>query len=280
VSVPLIFDPVARRRHRDRAAARFAEHDFLQRFMGEGLADRLAAVKRSFADALLIGCAPPLPDLPAGIRLTCCDPSTQMAARAGGSIVDEAALPFPAESFDLVLSLGLLDSVNDLPGALLQVRRLLRPDGLFLAAFVGGASLSTLRSVLIEAEGERPAARVHPMIDVRAAGDLLMRAGFALPVADSDMLTVRYRDLFALIADLRGMGAANALAGRSGLRRDALARAATLFADRADGGGRVAERFEIINLTGWAPSPDQPQPARRGSATASLAAALESAKRL
>lgn len=187
---------------------------------------------------------------------------------------DEDRLPFPAESFDLVVSVGVLDSVNDLPGALTLVRRALRPDGLFLAAFCGAGTLSTLRSVLREAERDRPAARIHPQVDVRSAGDLLMRAGFTLPVADIEPLTVRYRGIGGLLRDLRGMGATNILRDRTPLRRDTLARAAELFTERADPDGKTPERFDILYLTGWSPAPTQPQPARRGSATASLEGAL------
>src|SRR3546814_8427369 len=118
-------------------------------------------------------------------------------------------------------------------------------------------SLATLRSVLLEAEAARPAARTHPRIDVRSAGDLLVRAGFALPVADTETLTVRYRDLFGLLRDLRGMAATSLLPDPAALSRDTLARAAALFAERADGDGRTAERFDIIALTGWAPAPSQ-----------------------
>ena len=197
-------------------------------------------------------------------------------ALAVGSRQAEEDQPIFAEgTFDLIVSAGVLDSVNDLPGALALARRALRPDGLFLAAFTGAGSLATLRAALREAEGERPAARIHPQIDVRSAGDLLVRAGFALPVADVETLTVRYAGLGRLLADLRGMGASNVLRDRRPLRRDTLARLARAFAERADPDGRTAERFEIIYLTGWAPAPSQPQPARRGSATTSLAAALK-----
>jgi hypothetical protein len=154
------------------------------------------------------------------------------------------------------------------------MRRALRPDGLFLGAFIGGGSLGAARTAFREAEADRPAARFHPMIDVRSAGDLLVRAGFALPVADSETINVRYPDLFRLIGDLRGMAGSNVLRGRVPLARRTIAAAANAFADRADPDGRVTERFDLIFLTGWAPSPDQPKPARRGSATASLASAL------
>ena len=196
---------------------------------------------------------------------------------AGAVQGDEDRLPFADASFDLVVSAGVLDQVNDVPGALALIRRVLRPDGLFLGAMVGAGSLATLRTALRAAEKDRPVARLHPQIDVRSAGDLLMRAGFALPVADAEPLNVRYGNLGRLFDDLRGMAGSNILVDRQAMGRSTLARASAAFADGADPDGRVSERFEIIYLTGWAPSPDQPQPARRGSATASLAQALREA---
>ncbi|NJR77194.1 class I SAM-dependent methyltransferase [Sphingomonas corticis] len=272
---PDIFDRAARRRQRDRAASPFAAHDFLRAAMLDGLVDRLGAVKRDFADVLDLGCfnggfAPPSP----AARVARVDPGFAFARGAGGVQADEDRLPFADASFDLAVAAGTLDQVGDLPGALSLVRRVLRPDGLFLAAFLGGGTLSTLRGVLREAEPERAVARVHPMVDVRSAGDLLVRAGFALPVADVETLTVRYRDLSRLLEDLRFSANGNVLAERHAISSAVLARAAAGFAARADAEGRTAERFDIVFLTGWAPSPDQPKPARRGSATTSLAQAL------
>ena len=269
---PEIFDRFARQMRRDRAAANYAEHDFLRGAMLDGIADRLSGVTREFHDVLDLGCFDGAFVARPGAVLTRLDAGAIWAA--GGIHADEDRLPFAPESFDLIVSAGVLDSVNDVPGALAQIRRALRPDGLFLGAFVGGGSLTTARAAFREAEAERPAARFHPMIDVRSAGDLLVRAGFALPVADSEALTVRYPDLFRLLADLRGMAASNVLKGRVPLTRSALGAAAAAFADRADPDGRTDEQFDLIFVTGWGPSPDQPRPARRGSATASLASAL------
>ena len=269
---PDIFDRFARRLRRDRAAPDYADHDFLRAAMLDGIDERLGSVKRAFVDVLDLGCFDGAFVPPPGAKVTRIDSGKIWAA--GGIEADEDRLPVAPESFDLIVSAGVLDSVSDVPGALVQIRRALRPDGLFLGAFVGGASLSTARTAFLEAEADRPAARFHPMIDVRSAGDLLVRAGFALPVADSEALSVRYPDLFRLIGDLRGMAASNVLKGRVSLTRRALGAAATAFAGRADPDGRVTERFDLIFLTGWAPSPDQPQPARRGSATASLSAAI------
>jgi SAM-dependent methyltransferase len=270
-----IFSRSRRRHQRDRIAPAFDEHRFLRDAMVEGLAERLASVKRDFADVLDLGCFDGSFPLPPRARVARLDAGFGFARIAGGVQADEDRLPFADASFDLVVAAGTLDSVNDLPGALALARRVLRPDGLLLAAFLGAGSLSTLRAILREAEAERPAARLHPQIEVRAAGDLLVRAGFALPVADGEALTVRYASFARLLADVRGTGSGNLLAEVTPLSRETLARAAAAFVARADADGRVAERFEIVTLTGWAPDESQPKPARRGSATASLAAALK-----
>ncbi len=272
---PEIFDRTVRRQRRDRAAPGYAEHDFLRATMLDGIAERLDAVTRDFADILDLGCFDGAFVAPPGACVARCDAGFAFGAASKGIQADEDRLPFADGSFDLVVSAGVLDQVNDLPGALSLIRRVLRPDGLFLGAFVGAGSLPALRGALRVAEGDRPAARLHPQIDVRSAGDLLMRAGFALPVADVETLDVRYRDLGRLLADLRGMAASNILAQRQPLTADVLARAIAAFADAADGNGRTEERFQIVFLTGWSPDPSQPKPARRGSATASLGDALK-----
>nr|WP_197976271.1 class I SAM-dependent methyltransferase [Sphingomonas sp. CFBP 13720] len=273
VSVPDLFSRRRRRLHRDRASRNFADADFLHRFMGEGVGERLHAVTRSFTDMLDLGCHDATFAAPPGCRVARFDPGFAFAHAAGGVQGDEDRLPFADGAFDLVISVGVLDSVNDLPGALSLIRRALRPDGLFLGAFTGGATLGTLKRSLFDAESDRPAARVHPQVDLRSAGDLLVRAGFALPVADSETLSVRYGHIGRLVDDLRGMGATGLLDAPP-LDRTRFAAAATAFADRADPDGRTKEVFEVIYLTGWAPAPTQPQPARRGSATTSLADAL------
>ncbi|MCJ8157616.1 methyltransferase domain-containing protein [Sphingomonas sp. LaA6.9] len=279
---PEIFDRALRRLRRDRAAHGFAAHDFLRAHMIEEILDRLDSVKRNFNRALDLGASDgALGDAlkARGIAVVSADAGGVFARRTGGVQCDEDRLPFADGSFDLVVQAGGLESINDVPGALTLARRALKPDGLYLGAFAGSGSLSALKAAMLTADmavGDSLHARIHPQIDVRSAGDLLSRAGFALPVADTARLTVRYRDLFSLLSDVRGMGATNVLRGeRAPITRGWLAAAAEAFATHADPDGKVAERFEIICLTGWAPSADQPRPARRGSATTSLATALK-----
>lgn len=274
MTAPAIFDRAARRLRRDRAQPHYPEHDFLRAAMLDGITERLAAVTRRFDEVLDLGCFDATLQV-LGARIARLDPGFAFARAAGGVQGDEDRLPFADASFDLVVSAGVLDQVDDLPGALALVRRVLRPDGLFLGAFVGAGSLSALRAAWREADRERPAVRLHPQVEVRAAGDLLVRAGFALPVADVECLTVRYRHLGRLVDDLRGMAASNLLVARTPTTRAGLMTAGTAFAGERDAEGRTAERFNLVFLTGWAPDPSQPKPARRGSATASLAAALK-----
>lgn len=264
---PEIFDRARRRARRDRAAAHFADAAFIRDWMLEGILERLDAVRRDFTKVLDLGCFDGSFVPPVGARVTRIDAGARFAAMAGGLQGEEDQPHFPEASFDLVIAAGSLDTVNDLPGALSLIRRALRPDGLFLGAFLGGSTLSTLRSVLLEAEAERPAARTS------TCG--CTRAGFALPVADVETLSVRYASLFDLVRDLRGMAGTSLLPSSPPLSRETVARAAAGFAARADAEGRTIERFDTIFLTGWAPDPSQPQPARRGSATASLAEALK-----
>ncbi len=270
--VPEIFDRALRRLRRDRAAAGFADHAFLRDFMLDGILDRLGAVRRDFVDVLDLGCFDGAFALP-GATIARIDAGSRFARAADARHADEDAAALGEGQYDLVISAGVLDQVNDLPGALVQIRRALRPDGLFLGAFAGAGSLAALRAAFRAAEPGTT--RIHPQVDVRAAGDLLLRAGFALPVADTETLAVRYASLLRLIGDLRGMAATSLLHGRTYLSRATLAAAVAAFDAAADPDGRTTERFEVVFLTGWAPAPDQPRPARRGSATASLADALK-----
>jgi SAM-dependent methyltransferase len=266
---------------RDRAAARFDEADYLHRLVADELLDRLDLVKRDFCDALDLGCAGNVLGRrlrERGMAVASADSGLAFAARAGGIQCDEDRLSFGDGVFDLIVSVGALDSVNDLPGALLLIRRALRPDGLFLGAFAGAGSLPRLRSAMLAADAAEGGAapRIHPQIDVRAAGDLLGRTGFALPVADTQSVEVRFSGLLPLLQDLRGMGGTNLLTSRSRkpLGRAGLAAAMADFDAHGGPDGKTTERFEIVHLLGWAPAPGQPRPAKRGSATASLAEAL------
>lgn len=290
-----VFDRGLVRRRRDRAAARFAEYDFLFREVGERLVDRLDDVTHRFPFALELGChRGGLADLLCGRggieTLVQCDISEAMARGAAEPrpngpktlpmVADEENLPFAEGRFDLILSNLGLHWVNDLPGVLVQARRALKPDGLFLATLFGGGTLAELRAALSEAEidgegGLSP--RVSPFADVRDAAHLLQRAGFALPVADVDAITVSYPDALRLMRDLRGMGESNAMVERrrTPTRRSTLLGAAARYHDaRADADGRVPATFQIITLTAWAPHASQQRPLAPGSARASLAEAL------
>ncbi len=268
-----VFDRRALRQRRDRAADRTG-FGFLFEAAAERLADRLEDVTRRFPVALELGCrgglvAPRLAGRGGIERLVASDPEL---------------LPFAPASFDLILGALALHWVNDLPGALLQLRRALRPDGLLLVSLLGGETLRELRQAWMEAELEEEGGvspRVSPFADPRDLGGLLQRAGLALPVVDSDRLTVTYPDALALMRDLRGMGESNAVAERRRrfTRRATLARAAARYAaafGRPD--GRIAASFEIVTLTAWAPHDSQPKPLRPGSARARLAEALGAAE--
>lgn len=252
------FDRRRRRARRDRAFARIAAHGFLVDGIAGELLERLDAVRRRFDRALLVGASPLLSDAlgALGVAVTTADAGAAFARAAGGVQCDEDRLPFADGSFDLILSAGVLDSVNDLPGALILMRRILAPGGLLLAGMPGAGSLPRLRAAMLAADMVlgRAGLRMHPQVDVRAAGDLLGRAGFALPVADGHVLDVRYRTLDALLRDLRFSGFGGTLAGTPApLTRMQARRAHTAFAEAGDLDGRTTERFEIVYLTGWAP---------------------------
>jgi len=282
-----VFDRQLVRLHRDRAAPMLGEHDFLIREVADRLADRLGDVRRRFPTALDLGChtgqmSETLTGR-AGIEtLVRCDLSESMLRRSAGLRVaaDEEALPFGAGTLDLVVSCLGLHWVNDLPGTLLQVREALKPDGLLLVAMLGGDTLFELRQALFQAETEATGGvspRVSPMVDLRDAAGLLQRAGFALPVADLDTITVSYGDAFALMRDLRGMGQTNAVRARhrAPMRRETMLHAAALLSERfADDEGRIAITFQVVWLMAWAPHAAQPKPLPRGSAKVRLADAL------
>ena len=295
-----IFDRRVLQRHRERAAPGIGGHDFLVREVAERLLDRLDDVRRRFPRALDLGCHHGVvAELLGGrggvemlVQADLSPAMARLAAARGGTgvhapavVADEEALPFAEGAFDLVLSVLSLHWVNDLPGTLVQIARALKPDGLLLAAMIGGESLKQLREALLQAElevegGVSP--RVSPFADVRDLGGLLQRAGFALPVADLDGLTVTYPSALALMRDLRGMGESGADRNRRrGLtRRETLLRAAALYEQaHGDAAGRIPARFDILYLTGWAPHASQPSPLRPGSARARLAEALDGRER-
>jgi len=282
-----VFDRGAVRRHRERASSHFAEHRFLVAEVAERLADRLSDVTRRFPQALDLGChsgelAATLKGRGGIGRLVQADLAEAMVRRAAGPrlVCDEELLPFAPASFDLILSALSLHWVNDLPGALAQIARCLRPDGLFLGAMLGGETLTELRQALLAAELEEEGGaspRVSPFVELRDAGQLLQRAGLALPVVDSDTITVTYGDALELMGELRGMGESNAAVDRrhTATRRATLLRAAELYRERfALGDGRLPATFQVLTLTAWAPHESQPRPLARGSAQASLAKAL------
>ncbi|GGE18753.1 SAM-dependent methyltransferase [Polymorphobacter glacialis] len=276
-AAPEPFDRSLRRRRHAAAQSSFATADFLHAAMADEIRERVAAIKRDFTAVLDLG--GPAPIWPGATRLALAPRAISIVADAPDVVADEDRLPFADASFDLVVSAAGLASVSDLPGALVQARRVLKPDGLFVAAFVGGMTLHEMRADLIEADiagTGGAAARLAPMVEAQAAAALLQRAGFALPVADVDRLTVRYSSLFALFDDLTAMGARSPLSSRTPLRRDVLAEAASRFAARAAPDGKTAITVEIIHLAGWAPAPSQQVPLKPGSATNSLAKALGS----
>lgn len=281
-ALPRVFDRALARRRLARAF-RLGPEAFLLERVAEDMVDRLSAVKRQFALAADIG----TPTDAMARLLAACPQIEKLVSlrplRAGGQvdvIADEEYLPLAPASLDLAVSALALHGVNDLPGVLAQIRRVLRPDGLFVAAFVGGSSLTELRQSLAIAETEITGGlspRIAPFVDVRDLGGLLQRAGFALPVTDVDHITVRYGSPFTLLSDLRRMGATNVLVERRHvpLRRSVLLRAAEIYAEQfSDPDGRVRATFDIVWLSGWAPHESQQKPLRPGSAHMRLADAL------
>ncbi|RUM97767.1 methyltransferase domain-containing protein [Pseudaminobacter arsenicus] len=259
--------------------------DFLLERVADELSERLAGVERHFDNAVTVFCITAAAGeavLASGradkVRRIEADPT--FLAGVPGLVAEPEILPLEPESIDLAVSLLALQETNDIPGMLAQIRRALKPDGLFMGAMAGAGTLSELRESLLAAETELyggASPRVIPFTDVRDAGALLQRSGFALPVADVDTVTVRYDTLFNLMADLRAMGGANALVDRSrrpGTRR-LFQRAAEIYAERfSDADGRIRATFSIVWLAGWAPDASQQKPLKPGSAQVSLAKIL------
>lgn len=275
VTAPILFDRAARRKHLLRAQAQMPAHDFLFAEGAEILAESLAPLTHRFP-------------LVAELQPRTGHATAMLRARAGTARVltpadiamDEELLPFADATLDAVVSNLSLHAVNDLPGLLIQARRALKPDGLFLATLPGAASLQELRQVLAEAEAEVTGGvspRIAPFLEVRDAGNLLQRAGFALPVVDSVTLTIRYPDMLALLRDLRGTGERNMLSARQKhpTKRTIFVQAAARYAaQHSDGEGGIVATAEIITICGWKPASSQQQPAKRGSGMVHLMQAL------
>ena len=276
-SPPILFNRARLRKRRERAAAHFAQHDFLWHEAASRAEETLGYIKREFATMLVFG----------GHGFTAPASTTRLiraeyAALPNIALVaDEEALPFAENSLDAVICLLNLHWVNDLPGTLAQIRRALKPDGLFLAILPGGETLRELRSIFAEVEAELTGGispRIAPFIDVRDAGALLQRAGFALPVADTEMLTLSYENIFALMADLRGAGQSNMLQQQVQHftpKHFFLECAKRYATQHSDAEGRLTATIELITLSGWKPAETQQQPARRGSGTVSLREVLD-----
>jgi SAM-dependent methyltransferase len=273
IAAPNLFDR-ALLQARQRRALKQGPATFLLDHVVEDMEERLAAVKRDFADVADIwtpgdGLRKPLGD--------------RFKSLTHVALPDSEVLPLHPEQFDLAISALAFQFVNDLPGVLAQIRRGLKPDGLLLAAMIGGDTLNELRQCFAAAEAELEGGvspRVAPFADLRDVGALLQRAGLALPVTDVDRVVVRYDSAFALMADLRRMGASNILIERRRMptRRGTMLRMAQIYAQRfADPDGRIRATFDVIWLSGWAPHDSQPKPLRPGSATASLEEAVKKA---
>ena len=287
---PRLFDRELHRRRLDRAAPGYGAADFLKARAAADAVERLEVIMRDFPLAVDLGArngafAAALAQSDAKAKVEAlieADLSLRMLVGRGGMRVqtDEERLPFADESLSLVVSLLALHWTNDLVGALIQIRQALKPDGLFLGAVLGGATLTELRQCLTQAEAELlggAGLHVSPFADVLDAAALLQRAGFALPVADLDRVTVRYSSALELIRDVRAMGESNVLVDRAKrpISRPVLARTLKIYHERfSESDGRVRATFDIVTLTGWAPHPDQQQPLRPGSAKMRLADAL------
>ena len=271
-SPPILFDRTRLRKRRERASHSFTKHDFLWREAAARAEETLSYITREFPTVVAMGAH----------ALTAAKGTTKIihmglnVHQKSNLVADEELLPFAENSVDAVISLLTLHWVNDLPGTLTQIRRMLKPDGLFLAIVPGGETLRELRQVLSATEAARTGGmspRVAPFMDVRDAGALLQRAGFALPVADSELVDISYPHLFGLMEDLRGAGEVNMLRQQvqhftpRGFFADAAKRYADLFCDEE---GRIKATVEFITLTAWKPAANQQQPAKRGSGQTSL----------
>lgn len=284
----LIFDRPALKRQKDRAAVSLSTADFLFREVADRVADRLNDISRAFPLAAEVGSHGGIMGQTlqgrGGIEhMLETDISAQQLSQSTNPwrvVADEENLPLAAGKFDLVLSSLALHWTNDLPGALIQVNRALKPDGLFIGAIFGIGTLQELRDCLMTAESEvtgRVAPRVSPFPEVRDMGGLLQRAGFALPVVDADTIPVSYGNPFTLLQELKAMGESNVLLerGKTLWRRDVLMRAMQLYVDRyGDADGRVPATFEVIYLHGWHPDSSQQKALKPGAGKVSLTSFL------
>ncbi len=276
-TAPNLFD-LSLLQARQRRALRLGPATFLLDRVAEDMEERLHAVLRDFADVAEIW-------TPGTVLRTPSRERFKSVAQIGLDDSEREILPLEPQSLDLVVSGLAFQFVNDLPGVLTQIRRALKPDGLLLAAMIGGDTLTELRQSFAAAEAELEGGvspRVAPFADLRDIGSLLQRAGFALPVTDVDRIVARYDGAFALMADLRRMGATNVLVERrrTPTRRATMLRMAQIYGERfADADGRIRATFDVIWLSGWAPHESQQQPLQPGSAKASLAEAVRKTKR-
>lgn len=290
VEIMNVFDRSLVRAHRDRAAKTWEDFDFLHKEVAERLCDRLDDVVRDFPLALDLGChggdIGEIIQGRGGIEtLVQCDLSEGMVKRADAQnalslVADEEVLPFGANQFDLIMSNLSLHWVNDLPGALLQINRSLKPDGLFIGTMFGMETLGELRQSLQQAEMEVDGGmspRISPFADVRDIGMLLQRAGFNLPVVDADMITVSYENPLKLLKDLKGMGENNKVLDRRKVftKRDLIFKAMEKYIEEFKGeDGRVPASFQVMYLTAWKPDPSQQKPLQPGTATHKMADAF------
>ncbi|MEG9861794.1 MAG: methyltransferase domain-containing protein [Parvularculales bacterium] len=285
IGTPVIFDRILARHHRARAAKELEKYNFLERRAVHDLSERIQATNRHFTTALQWGgtlCS--LDATPATLKIKHLIHADSAEAllkdRPLAFTGDEEHLPIGDNGFDLIVSVLSLHKVNDVPGTLIQINRALRPDGLFLAALLGGNTLDELRHSLTAAEAEitgGASPRISPFADVRDMGSLLQRTGFSLPVVDVDHLTAHYDTMTSLMKDLRGMGEANSLTSRRRVptRRTVLTRADDIYRDYFGlPDGRLPAQFDILYLTGWSPHESQPRPLKPGSARLSLTQVL------
>ena len=272
---PLIFDRKKIKQQRQRGMKQSGDHNFLIDWASKQLISRLDVVKRDFSSVLQVGCRTPLPLENVDHIVTVDLAGTPMVC------ADEELLPFANDSFDLIFSALNLHTTNDLPGTMLQLKRALKPDGLFHVALLGGETLHELRDAFTKAEMEingGMSPRVAPFADMQQAGSLMQRAGFSLPVVDSEIVTVTYEHLFKLMHDLRFMGEGNALLDRSKSfnNRKLMMRAAEIYQETyTEEDGRIPATFEVIFMSGWSPHENQQKPLKPGSAKVRLSEALD-----